>query len=384
MLITSYYDGVELYREQRTLYAKFIKPHRVLSTCRAAGGMQHNLQYLYNHQSCESRDHMRAVPPSAYKDPLAYREWVCEPLGLPAEQCATLGTAANMHNAAFVCEQFRDLQVIAVCTGGVETNAGRAGDYAAYYEHDGEFEKLPPTEAIPGPGTINTMIFISKPLTEGAQTRVIMTATEAKTAALQELAVNSRYSNQLATGTGTDQIGIATLVDDSQVPLTTAGKHSKLGELIGKAVYKATKQTLAQQNKLTPAGQRSAKIHLERFGVNRAQMQDKVASHLNEEDGVLFRKNFMAVQTDPLVVAAMAALVHLRDKMTWGVLPHSCSSEIMATYAAQLVCAISGDYPNMAAYRQQLAPQDLPLTDSQFVDLACEAMAIGFSKKWHR
>lgn len=32
---------------------------------------------------------------------------------------------------------FRELTVAAVCTGGVETNAGRAGDPASYYEYEG-------------------------------------------------------------------------------------------------------------------------------------------------------------------------------------------------------------------------------------------------------
>ena len=73
-------------------------------------------------------------------------------------------------------------------------------------------------------GTINTILCINKELTHGAMVRSVMMATEAKTAALQEL--NSCYSNGFATGTGTDQIAVAcTLTEKS--PLTSAGKHSK-------------------------------------------------------------------------------------------------------------------------------------------------------------
>ena len=183
-----------------------------------------------------------------------------------------MGTAANMNNAAFACERFRDLQVVAVVTGGVEGNAGRAGDPAAVVETADGFEKLPPAARGPGPGTINSMVLINKPLIAGAMARTIMTATEAKSAALQELVVNSRYSDGLATGTGTDQIAVAAMQTD-EPPLTSAGKHAKLGELIGLAVKAAVKQTLANQNNLTPAGQCSAKIHLQRFGLDLACMK---------------------------------------------------------------------------------------------------------------
>ena len=147
---------------------------------------------------------------------------------------------------------FRDLLVVAVCTGGVETNAGRAGDPATVYERDGTYERVSGEQA--HHGTINTMLFINRELTPAALVNTVMTATEAKTAALQELDVNSRYSQGLATGTGTDQIGVAAQLEKG-VPLTSAGKHTVLGELIGKTVSGAVKATLALQDSLprTPA-----------------------------------------------------------------------------------------------------------------------------------
>jgi adenosylcobinamide amidohydrolase len=87
---------------------------------------------------------MHGLHKSAYRDPEVYRRLIAEPHGLPAERCVTLGTAANMNNAAFVAETFRDLEVVAVCTGGVEGNAGRVGDPASLFETPDGFEKLPP------------------------------------------------------------------------------------------------------------------------------------------------------------------------------------------------------------------------------------------------
>ena len=382
MLIETHYEGLEIHREDKIIYAKFVRPHMVLSTCRAAGGFQDGLSHVYNHQGCEPTGHSHRFSSSAWRDPKTFRKGVCERYDLPPEGCATMGTAANMNNAFFAKETFRDLEVIAVCTGGVETNAGRAGDPASYYETAESFEMVKKDEEKPGPGTINTMIFIGKPLTPGAMARTIMTATEAKTAALQELAVNSRYSDGPATGTGTDQIVVACLQSD-EIPLTGAGKHSKLGELIGKSVLAAVKGTLAMQNDLTPQGQCSAKIHLERFGLTRGSMQDKICENLDPEQAELLRNNFTEIERDPVTVAAAAALAHLKDKFAWGVLPPSSWSEVMAAHAAQLACAVSGDYAKLAHYRESLAPKKKQNDNAAFIELACRAFAIGFAEKWN-
>ena len=381
MLIDTFYDGVEIHRKEKIIFACFLRPHTVLSTCRAAGGLRTDLQYLYNHQSCEPAGHCHRLPPIAYCDPVGYRRSICNQHNLPAEHCATLGTAANMNNVCIVDHSFRDLTVAAVCSGGVEGNAGRVGDPATVAETADGFEKLPPASTVPGPGTINTLLFIGRPLIPGALARCIMTATEAKTAALQELAVSSRYSDGLATGTGTDQIAVAAMEDDGP-PLTSAGKHAKLGELIGRAVCEAIKGALARQNNLTPASQCSAKIHLERFGLSRAGMQEKICHYLESDQAELLRCNFNAVERDPMTVAAVAALVHLRDKMTWGVLPKTCQSEVMGSFAAQIACSVSGHYARMEEYRQLLAPTRRETGNAVFIDLACRALALGFAEKW--
>ncbi len=381
MLIQTYYNGVELHRKEKIIFAKFLVPHQVLSTCRAAGGLQTGLSYVFNRQSCEPTGHMQGLLKNIYRDPKAYRELLCKPYGLPPEQCATLGTAANMNHAALVSKVFRDLEVVAVCTGGVETNGGRVGDPASGYETSEGFKKLQPAVKEPGPGTINTMLFINKPLTPGAMTRVIMTATEAKTAALQELAVNSRYSDGLATGTGTDQIAVSAAEFDGP-RLTSAGKHAKLGELIGKAVLAAVKETLGKQNNLTPRGQCSAKIHLERFGCSRKSMLDSICRYLADEPAGLLRQNFIAMERDPVTVAAVTAMVHLKDKFTWKILPESCWSEIMGAYGAQIACAVSGKYQQMEEYRRQLAPTRDQNSNNSFLNLVWRAMALGFTDKW--
>lgn len=380
MLLGTHYDGVEVHREEKIVYARFLVPHRVISTCQAAGGLRDDLGYLYNHQSSEPSGHRHPAHGIAASDPVAYRDLVCNRYGLPADSCATLGTAANMRYAVTKEAGFRDLIVVAVCTGGVEGNAGRAGDPATIYEHDGTYERITAEEPV-FHGTINTMLFVNRELTPGAMVRTVMTATEAKTAVLQELAVNSRYSNRLATGTGTDQIGVAARLGTGTA-LRSAGKHSVLGELIGKTVHDAISGTLGLQNSLTPEGQRSCVRHLERFGAAREEMKNGIARRLGEEKGTLFAANFTGLERDPFVVAAVAALVHLRDKATWGILPGSCEAELWVTYGAQIAAAVSGDHASLPAYRTRLAEKSRGPGDGEFLRLVEDAFALGFNDKW--
>ena len=380
MYLGSYYNGVELHRAEKIVYARFLTPHRVISTCSAAGGIRENLTCLYNHQSCEPTGHHRMIHLLTSRDPQTYRRLTCQKYDLPDESCATLGTAANMRYAAVREARFRDQVAVAVVTGGVETNAGRAGDRATVYEWNGAYEKVSAEEFVQH-GTVNIMLLINQELTKGAMVRAIITATEAKTAALQELVVGSRYSDGPATGTGTDQIGIASRLN-SETILSGTGKHSVMGELIGKSVREAVLETLKLQNSLTPESCRSTVYHLRRFGVDRESFIRDVSAYLSENEAELFRNNFMVVERDPLVVAAVAALVHVRDEVAWGILPDGCVPELWATYGAQIAAAVSEKYDRLPAYREMLAVAERPMGYESFPHIVARAAALGFSEKW--
>jgi len=83
--------------------------------------------------------------------------------------------------------------VYALVTAGVKSNAVRmSADEGRFYE----------------PGTINIILLPNMKLTLRAMARAIISATEAKTAALMDLDIRSSYSSSMhrATGTGTDNI----------------------------------------------------------------------------------------------------------------------------------------------------------------------------------
>ena len=124
---------------------------------------------------------------------------IVKELGLNPQETTGLSTAASMDKAAIQRATFEDISVTAIVTGGVEKNGCRAGDPASFHERGEKIESL-------AAGTINIVLLIDADLTPGALTNALVTCTEAKTAALQELMAGSNYSHGLATGSGTDGI----------------------------------------------------------------------------------------------------------------------------------------------------------------------------------
>ncbi len=87
-------------------------------------------------------------------------------------------------------------------------------------------------------GTINTLVHVSRPLTDGALVEAISIAAEARTAAIIE---SRRPQDEPAiTGTGTDCIVVA--APCAREPEPWAGLHTAVGEAIGRAVYDATRE----------------------------------------------------------------------------------------------------------------------------------------------
>lgn len=152
-----------------------------------------------------------------------------------AETSSFLFTGADMDNLSVKKESFRDITVYALVTAGVTSNAVRMSAYEGrYYE----------------PGTINIIILTNTTLSPRAMTRAIISATEAKTAAMEDLDIRSSQEPGLfqATGTGTDNIIV---VEGSGVPIDSTGGHSKTGELIAKAVYAGVRDAVYMQNGIT-------------------------------------------------------------------------------------------------------------------------------------
>lgn len=208
---------------------------------------QEKIDYLENHDVCE------------------YLINECKLLNIDHKYSTGLITLAEMKNVSIVTKSFKNLEVTAIVTAGVRTNATRAGDPASYWEENGEFHF----------GTINIILLTNVNLEKSTLTEAFMTATEAKTVALNNLRIPSQYSNGYATGTGTDGVAIFSNADSKDI-LTNAGKHSKLGELIADTIIEAIPKAISKQVWITKKSQSNALVRLNRFKLDINEFYDNL------------------------------------------------------------------------------------------------------------
>ena len=78
----------------------------------------------------------------------------------------------------------------------------------------------------------------------------IKTATEAKTVAIRELDIRSRFSGDLATGTLTDSVAVGCTKKGESIQY--AGTFTIIGELIGKCVREGVKTAIYKQEDIKP------------------------------------------------------------------------------------------------------------------------------------
>ncbi|MBW1897810.1 MAG: adenosylcobinamide amidohydrolase, partial [Deltaproteobacteria bacterium] len=211
----------------KTLIVDFREPMSVISTLE---GQREDIKTVGNHYS--SPQYWAVGHKGGLK---GHKERVYDVIKQSEKDACFLFTAADMDNLAITNLKFKDMIVYALVTAGVESNAMRmAKDQGSFYE----------------PGTINIIIMANMKLTPRAMTRAIISATEAKTAALLDMDIRSSYDEGAcrATGTGTDNIIV---VEGSGVELDNAGGHTKLGELIARTVYDGVQEAVKMQNRLT-------------------------------------------------------------------------------------------------------------------------------------
>ena len=382
----------ELHRRGRHAVVELKAPALVLSTSHVNGGMRDDLRFLVNHQSCEPVKHQERFELITGMGHDGYHRHVCTELGLDPAHTALMGTAAAMQYLGIVTHTWADLSVTAIVTAGVTGNAGSAGDDAHFDERNGKWERTTPTPSAKPPGThngtINTLLLFSSPLSAAALTRAAMTMTEAKTSALLELAVGSKSSWRLATGTGTDQFAIATPLNGNS-PRTWTGKHTKAGELIGRAVREATLEALRWQNGLEPSLTRSIFHALGRFGLSEEAFKAAQPTLLSEREFELLKANWNPVIYEPQLAVAAYAFAAVLDRILYGTIGASSARESLINQAALMAAGLATQPDRFDAFRRELIqhlPIDVSSAPAQLlpaaVALANRAIALGWKKKW--
>lgn len=219
------YDGINL----NTTLVAFKEKRRVLSTLSG-------LRYVTHVANVYVPDPLSANNMTLEKYGI-FAKHLPATLGLRCREVTFMSTGVDMDKVAFCEKIFDAFHVCCIATGGAKGNALRAGvDEGQWVEKGKAFHsKL---------GTINIILLTNVSLTMGAMARAIMTATEAKTAVLQDLNYMSTPNPKIqATGTGTDSMIVVSGVNPNIVIRHTGG-HTKMGELIGYTAKVAVTEAL--------------------------------------------------------------------------------------------------------------------------------------------
>ncbi len=356
----------------RFIVAELHGPHLALSTSAHCGGQRADLRFLANHQSCEAQGDGARLAAISELGLGEYHIRVCGEMGLDPDRTAVMGTAANMAYASHRRASYKHLRCDAFVTAGVSGNAAKAGDPAGWLETEDGWRKVAPCA-----GTINTMLLINHPITPAALAGAAVTMAEGKAAALAELAVPSRYSSGLATGTGTDQYCIAAPIEEGRQPLQSTSPHSKAGEIIGRSAKRAVKEALRWQNGLEPSYTRSVFHALGRFGVTEERARRDLPSLLPSGRFDLLRENWKAVFFEPGVAAAAFGLAAVLDRAECGTLPESSAAAAARQQAACLACSLAARPEAWLALYSEL---DCATKDP--ANLVLRAVAAGWLAKW--
>ena len=316
--------------KNKTLIINFKKPMSIVSTLE---GMRDGIATIGNHYT---PPHHWAVNPGHRLKELSSK--ICSVINVEAKRSSFLFTGANMDNLSIKRATFKKLTVYALVTAGVVSNAMRMSkDEGAYYE----------------PGTINIIIMTNMKLTPRAMTRAIITATEAKTAALLDMDVRSSYNNGAyrATGTGTDNIIVVggTNPDkgrgrNQSQALDVSGGHTKLGELIARAVYAGAWEAAHMQNGMS--AQRNIFQRLK---------ERNIFIHSLAEDAELSRK-VEEILLDPVYAGFISASFGLSDDYEKGLIKDISSFNLWAKTIANKIAGKKLDGVKKITASNELPP----------------------------
>ncbi|HYA78036.1 MAG TPA: adenosylcobinamide amidohydrolase [Verrucomicrobiae bacterium] len=242
--------------------------------------------------------------PEGYND----RSLHLDPLGLITSSAAKLGftkdylamvTAAKIKNYSLITKKADDFSVSVAVTAGCK-----------HGESSGEEMNVQEIR-----GTINIIVLIDANPTDSCMVASLITATEAKSAALRDLDVRSLYTGDSATGSITDSVTIASTHQGKTIRY--GGPASKLGKAIGYCTRKAVTEALIKQEPIW-----ACRTVLDRLK-ERHFTPEKLSAELSKVKGIVVDEKVLAgiLKNKPLASAYLLAATKLDDDYKKNLLP---------------------------------------------------------------
>lgn len=250
---------------------------------------------------------------SLHSDPEALIIESSKKLGISGE-FVSMVTAACVHNFALASKREGPIGVSVIATA-----ADDEGNTCNYAESSGE-EKIK-TNVIEG--TINIIVIIDGHPTESSLVSCIITATEAKTAAMLELDIRSRYTGDAATGTITDAIVVAeTGIGE---PIVYGGPASKLGQLVGYCTRKAVKEAIMKGRECSPVRPLLSRLEARHLPIRKLAFELSKVKSLETDKQQLAVALSQKIENDPIFASALLAAIKVNEDFERGLLPHQFS-----------------------------------------------------------
>jgi adenosylcobinamide amidohydrolase len=206
---------------KNTLVVTFPSPRTVTSWAILNGGVRTRVSHIINHH---------VDPHTSGTDPRKTLRQAARQIGLKGAFVGLL-TGADVQRFSMAHAAYKELQAYVITTAGCG-NLATVGETGKYVEGI--------SSSVPA-GTINIILALNYAFTPEALLEAISIVTEAKVRALYEFNLRSVATGESATGTGTDCIAVAAGRERRYI---FCGKHTKWGELVGKAALESIRGAL--------------------------------------------------------------------------------------------------------------------------------------------
>ena len=253
-------------------------------------------------------------------------------------------TAVKAKNFHAVAKSGEGFAVSVVATGG-----------CSHAESSGETIKLQQIE-----GTINIIVLIDGNPNDACLTSTLLTVTEAKTAAMRDLDIRSRYSGDSATGTITDAVVCAATNNGPEI--TLGGPASKLGQLIGSCTRIAVREavmkhdgTLATRSILARLNERH--LPLEKIAFELAKMRS-----WDKDEKTLIALLTKILTTNSISSAVLMSALKIDEDVEKGLIPEEFGQiEFLAAKYGDFFA--KNDFPETRFQSKTETPDEIALVD---------------------
>lgn len=239
-------------------------------------------------------------------------------------------TAAKIQNMSTLTKQKNNVKITVVATAG-----WRHG------ESSGE-----EIEASHAPGTINVIVLLDGNPTDSCLVSLFLTATEAKTAAMNDYDIRSRYTGDAATGTITDSLSVATTGVGQEIQL--GGPASEIGQLVASAVRQVVKEAANKQEGQHEARSLSRRLAEHHLSIEKLVFELAKRKAFGDEK-TLQTKLENILSTNQLASAFLFAAVKMDQEYKKGLIPKEFGDiDVLSKNFGKLIS--KADRPQEAEY----------------------------------